>query len=87
MGMECELKQLFSFIYKAELDKGLTEHELDHVVLGLSDDKPAINPEEVEDWKYVALDDLKKDIQLEPTRYTEWFKIVLDRFIDEHHSF
>jgi isopentenyl-diphosphate delta-isomerase len=34
MGMSAQLKAAFHFIYKAKLDQGLTEHELDHVVIG-----------------------------------------------------
>jgi isopentenyl-diphosphate delta-isomerase len=33
MGFKAELKA-FSFIYKAPFDNGLTEHELDHVMIG-----------------------------------------------------
>ena len=37
MGFEVPLKELFSFIYKAPFDNGLTEHEFDHVLIGYSD--------------------------------------------------
>ena len=56
MGMQCKLVELFSFEYKAELDGGMTEWELDHVLLGLSDKEPSINEEEVSfgsDKKYL----------------------------------
>jgi isopentenyl-diphosphate Delta-isomerase len=33
MGFTCELEEVFSFIYKAPFDNGLTEHELDHVIM------------------------------------------------------
>ncbi len=77
MGFDCDLEEQFSFIYKKDLDNELTEHELDHVVFGFTDHQPEINPEEVADWKYMQLEDLKQDIVANPNQYTEWFKICL----------
>ena len=83
MGFSVPLKELFSFIYKAPFDNGLTEHELDHVMIGYSNQKPVINPEEVADWKWMGIEAVKTDMQQHPERYTEWFKIIFDRFY--HH--
>ena len=77
MGFQCEMKELFSFIYKAAFDHGLTEHELDHVFIGKYNDIPYINPEEVEAWKWIKLDELLEDVKQHPDRYTVWFKIAL----------
>ena len=79
MGMQCKLVELFSFEYKAELDGGMTEWELDHVLLGLSDKEPSINEEEVAEFKYMALDDIDEDLNKNPQNYTEWFKICFER--------
>lgn len=78
MGMESELKDLFNFIYNEKLDNELTEHELDHVFVGYSDEIPNLNPEEVCDYKYIAFDDLSKDIDANPNNYTFWFKHVME---------
>ena len=40
MGFKVELKELFHFIYKAPFDNGLTEHELDHVMIGYFNGNP-----------------------------------------------
>ncbi|MFI0491148.1 isopentenyl-diphosphate Delta-isomerase [Flavobacterium sp.] len=80
MGFETGLKELFHFIYKAPFDNGLTEHELDHVMIGYYNDNPKINTEEVENWKWMSIDDVKNDIQLHPEIYTVWFKIIFDEF-------
>ena len=55
MGFETELNFLLSFIYKAEFDNGLTEHEFDHVLLGRYNKNPLINTLEVCDWKWIDL--------------------------------
>lgn len=76
MGMVANLKHMFHFTYKAELDKGLTEHEIDHVYFGHSDDIPKINTSEVEAWKYISMRNLEEDLILHPENYTAWFKII-----------
>lgn len=80
MGFVTELKELFHFIYKAPFDNGLTEHELDHVMIGYYNDAPTINPEEVESWKWMCIEDVKNDMQLHPEIYTVWFKIIFEEF-------
>jgi isopentenyl-diphosphate delta-isomerase len=80
MGFKTELKELFHFIYKAPFDNGLTEHELDHVMIGYYDDAPEINLEEVEDWKWMKIEAVKEDMEVHPELYTVWFKIIFDEF-------
>ena len=80
MGFSTSLKELFSFIYKAPFDNGLTEHELDHVLLGYYEDTPNVNPEEVQSWKWMDLKQIEFAIKANPKDYTAWFKIIFDRF-------
>lgn len=80
MGFETELKELFNFIYKAPFDNGLTEHELDHVMIGYYNDEPVINRDEVESWKWMKIEDIKNDMIVNPEIYTVWFKIIFDEF-------
>ncbi|UTW64857.1 isopentenyl-diphosphate Delta-isomerase [bacterium SCSIO 12643] len=85
MGFDVELNEVFSFTYKKEFGNGLTEHEFDHVIFGQYDDAPVMNPEEVADWKYISIEDLKKDIELEPEKYTIWLQIALKE-VETHLS-
>lgn len=82
MGFTTDLKELTSFIYKAPFDNGLTEHEYDHVLLGHYEDNPIINRDEVANWKWMPLADVKRDIELNPNRYTVWFLIIFTKFYD-----
>lgn len=87
MGFTTDLKELFHFIYKAPFDNGLTEHELDHVMIGYYDGEPKINSDEVESWKWMAIDAVKTDIEKNSDSYTVWFKIIFDEFyhyLEEH---
>ncbi len=76
MGFKTNLKEIFSFVYKAPFDNGLTEHELDHVMIGNFNGTPKINPDEVASYKWMTLEEVKKDIELQPKLYTAWFKII-----------
>ncbi|MFN6038816.1 MAG: isopentenyl-diphosphate Delta-isomerase [Bacteroidota bacterium] len=86
MGMQCNLKPAFSFIYKVNLDKGMIEHELDHVFIGTSDNPPTPNTHEVEEFRYIKIDELKKLISDKPEDFTEWFKIVFSQTVDFFHK-
>ena len=82
MGFDTPLKEVFSFIYKAPFDNGLTEHELDHVMIGHYKGEPVINPEEVADWKSMLPEAIEADMEVHPDQYTAWFKIIFERFYD-----
>ena len=60
----------------------LTEHELDHVMMGNYSKIPKLNKQEVADWKWMSPQDIKKDIAKNPDAYTAWFKIIFDKFYD-----
>ena len=82
MGFEVDLDEKFHFVYKAELDNGLTEHELDHVLVGYYSGEPSINLEEVASWKWIGIEVLQQDMKDHPQDYTAWFKIIFDRFVE-----
>lgn len=82
MGFTTDLKEIISFIYKAPFDNGLTEHEFDHVLIGYYEDSPIINHDEVADWKWMPLEDVKNDIDTYPELYTVWFVIIFTKFYD-----
>lgn len=82
MGFTCELKYVDSFIYKVGFSNGLTEHEFDHLYIGKYNDSFEPNPAEVEDWKYVSIDQIKKEIDKEPDLYTFWFKNIITEHLD-----
>lgn len=80
MGFDCELKEIGDFIYKAKFDNGLTEHEYDHVFTGEFNGKPNINPEEADNYQWISLEYLKKEIKRNPDDFTVWFKIAIEKF-------
>jgi isopentenyl-diphosphate delta-isomerase len=78
MGFDCGVEKAFDFTYKADVGQGLIEHEFDHVFIGHSNRKPEINPDEVSDWKYRSMDDIRQDMSKHPEQYTVWFRIAFD---------
>lgn len=80
MGFSTDLKDTISFIYKAPFDNGLTEHEYDHILIGYYEADPKPNPDEVNAWKWMSLEAVKNDIEENPAIYTEWFKIIFDKY-------
>lgn len=82
MGMECELRGAFPFVYRAELDRGMTEHEYDHVLVGESDRDPAPDPDEVDAWAWVDADAVRREVAERPERFTHWFRLALPELLD-----
>ena len=80
MGIKTSLRKVYDFIYKAELDNQLTEHEFDHVFYGVCDNDPILNKDEAEDFKWVDMETLNNDIIKNEDNYTVWFKIAFDYF-------
>lgn len=78
MGIKADLKEIFSFIYKAKVGE-LIEHEFDYVFIGKFDGEPKPNEKEVADWKWLTEKELRKDIQKNPEKYTPWLKIILNK--------
>ncbi|HIW97376.1 MAG TPA: isopentenyl-diphosphate Delta-isomerase [Candidatus Tidjanibacter gallistercoris] len=81
MGMHAGLVYRMSFIYRADLGGGLQEHEYDHVYMAVSDDTPRPNPDEVAEYGYFAPHDVSEGLRLHPERYSAWFAIIWERFV------
>ena len=79
MGFNAALKKAFDFIYKAAFDNGLTEHELDHVFIGTYNGTIVPNTEEVSDYCFKSVEEIRNSIQSHPQKYTEWFKIAFPK--------
>lgn len=68
---------IFHFIYKEQLENGLTEHEFDHVFIGFTDAVPVPEINEVSDYNYVAINEILEQVKLSPQDYTVWFKKII----------
>lgn len=87
MGFTCDLHYLFAFTYRAEFPNGLIEHELDHIFLGFYEEDPRPNSQEVQNWEWKDIHQLKKEVEVQPEKYTVWFHLIFDKFYNNYQSF
>jgi isopentenyl-diphosphate Delta-isomerase len=83
MGINCELEHKFAFTYKVALDNHLTEHEVDHVFIGKFNGPVAANSLEVQDYKWLSIEDVKHALSQNADSFTEWFKICLSEVLSK----
>ena len=76
LGIMVPVEKAFHFTYRAAFDNGLTEHEFDHVFVGMHDGGMNLNPDEVSAVTYKSMSEIEQDLQTVPHVYTEWFKIA-----------
>lgn len=86
LGIEASLQFAFSFQYRAALDTGLIEHELDHLFTGTFAGEPVPNPAEVQDWKWISRDELMNELGQNPEAYTPWFHLMAGPIFDHHFA-
>ena len=79
LGFDCDLKEVFSFVYKVKFDNGLWEHEFDHVLVGSYEGMVKPNPEEVAGVKWLTLKELEEDFRSKGEIYTHWLKIAVSK--------
>ncbi len=82
MGVVCALAASAAMLYRAPLGGGLSEHEYDHIFIGLSDATPSLNPDEVDACEWRDLGTLLPDVRDHPDRYTAWFAPALRALIE-----
>jgi isopentenyl-diphosphate Delta-isomerase len=77
MGFDCPLEHVYRFVYRAPLDHGLQEHEVDHVFFGRFDGEVRGDAAEVLDWRWCSLDAVRQGLAARPGDYTVWFRLAM----------
>ncbi|WP_341802751.1 sodorifen biosynthesis isopentenyl-diphosphate Delta-isomerase SodA [Serratia plymuthica] len=80
MGFLTPLKKVSSFTYHAEVPGNLIEHEFDHIYVGLFEGEPDINPDEVENSRWIDVIPLLHEVELHPEKFTTWFRLIINSF-------
>lgn len=75
MGIDCELTELFSFVYRTQFRPDLTEYEYDHVFAGSYEGEVSVNPEEASEIRWIPLEELGKALEKTPEKFSSWFII------------
>ena len=79
MGFDTEVEKVYDFVYKAALENGLTEFEFDHVYAGEYEGDVCYNTEEVMDYCYKSLEEIKASLVSRPQDYTAWFHLAFPK--------
>lgn len=80
MGFDCPLEEQFHFIYKVPLNNELSEHEYLTVFSGEYNGNITPNPEEADGFRWISMQNLRKELELQPEQFTFWFKLIMERF-------
>jgi isopentenyl-diphosphate Delta-isomerase len=81
LGFSCPLTHLFTFRYQADFDSIYGENEIDHVFAGTYGGPVKPDPEEIGEWMFMPVEELWRDVEARPKRYTPWFRIALPKVI------
>lgn len=82
MGFDCDISEVFDFKYKVAFENGLTENEFDHVFFGRYNNDPIINKKEANDFKWVDIKWLEKDLKNNPSVYTVWLSVCFEKVLE-----
>lgn len=81
LGIDCDVEELFDFMYRTVFAENLYEYEFDHVFLADYSGSIELNREETSEIKWIDLQELKEDIVRRPEKYTSWFLIAVNKVI------
>jgi isopentenyl-diphosphate delta-isomerase len=75
LNIEASLEFIYKFSYQVKFGPAGSENELCHVYLGLLSDAVAPNTHEIAAIRYLSPDDLMREFDEQPERFTPWFKM------------
>jgi len=79
LGAHSALSFHSSFMYKADVGGGLTEHEYDHLFVGRCTTSPQPNPEEVDALFWWTTEEIEEKLRTTPEIFAPWFPLIVER--------
>ena len=79
LGIACCLRYVYKFRYSALFDSVGSECEVCSVFIGRCDDEVVVDDAEVSEFCWMGVDDLIRDVSLNPDRYTPWFRLEIEK--------
>ena len=83
LSTSSEFQFVYKFIYRAGFGNIGTEHELCHVYLGRVTGEPVPNETEIEELRYISVEELNDELGSVPETFTPWFKMEWERLNSE----
>lgn len=73
LGVDCDLKELYSFTYFSKYADDLFEFEYDHVFIGKYESDVYPNLDEIDEVYWIDTNELEEKIRKEPESFATWF--------------
>lgn len=86
LGMTGELQFLYKFQYQASYEDIGSENEICWVYIGVTDDEPEPNANEISDHRWIAPGELDAEMDATPERFTPWFRMEWERVREAYRS-
>lgn len=86
LGLTADLHEGFRFRYRADLDNGLIENELVHMMFGRRAGPLAPEPSEVSRLRWMCLDALARDVARTPSVYAPWLRLYVEHGLEDLSS-
>lgn len=79
LGVDCELRYLYKFVYHANFGNVGSEYENCWVFAGHFDGKVTADPEEIAAWRFVMPAELTAEIEADGNRFSPWLKMEWEK--------
>ncbi|MBV8740542.1 MAG: NUDIX domain-containing protein, partial [Sinobacteraceae bacterium] len=87
LGLRCPLHFLFKFQYQAQFEAAGAEQELCSVFIGRCADAVRVDPQEVQDWRWISPAALQHELTGPGAgRFTPWFIMEWERIWRDHRA-
>ncbi|MBV9911970.1 MAG: isopentenyl-diphosphate Delta-isomerase [Sinobacteraceae bacterium] len=87
LGLRCPLHFLFKFQYQAQFEAAGAEQELCSVFIGRCADAVRVDPQEVQDWRWISPTALQHELTGPGAgRFTPWFIMEWERIWRDHRA-
>ncbi len=83
LGLACRLSRVGQLTYRLRLPEGLIEHEIDHVLVGVTESEPAPEPAEVQAVRWLPVPAVMEEVKTVPQMFAPWFKLALGQLLLE----
>jgi len=81
LGFTCKLKSILKFQYQAKFKNIGSENEICALLIGNYTGDINPNPDEVSDYKWISVEQLKKEIN--SPDITPWLKIAFEKYLEK----
>lgn len=81
LGIRCDTRELFSFVYFTKYADDLFEYEYDHVFIGSYSGTCDFDRSEIEDLQWISFDELERKMLEKPQEFASWFMIAAPKVL------